>query len=440
MKKAVWYKVHNKNLPVPSFFMIYNIGGGGADRTRSVVYMDLYKGIPQLYNYYYLKLRAKPAFDASTLKRLEEFDDFSCFIKFMRETLIEQHKYSEKHEFKPVDYGKTVYLLDSGAKNILNDIVEANVSSIDNEGIIDKYLDEMKDYYDFADRHRFDLVISFDTGGKYTFKDGEKKNQRLIAFEQYLSANKESINIRILKETIKYLKEHHDYYPCVLATIHGNTPKEYEKYVREVIDLEKKYDYKFWGFALGGIASSKGIDPSWMKDYEKNKAPSKNAYVSALATKIVRSVVGDRPIHPLGAGGYDSIDSLYDNGATSFDSNSPNRRAGDGAVEEAHKIMMPSFAGKSVSKYLVGKVDSKMEPINPELEQAYKRINELLSTIQLCGCPACSEVTSIQKIKELYAKGANNTEDFYLSRQLICAHSTWQHYYMCMKYWYDSED
>ena len=108
MKKPVWYNVHNKDLPVPSFFMIYNIGGGGGDRTRSVVYMDLYNKIPQLYNYYYLNLMAERTFDTATLKHLPEYDDFSDFIKYMRETLIADGKFSKKHHFKQVDYKKIV--------------------------------------------------------------------------------------------------------------------------------------------------------------------------------------------------------------------------------------------------------------------------------------------------------------------------------------------
>ena len=116
MAEPKWLKVHNKDLPVPSFFMIYNIGGGGGDRTRSVVYMDLYNKIPQLYNYYYLNLMAKPAFDAATLRNLPNYDSFSSYIKYMRETLIANGLYSNKHKFGKVDYDKTIYLLDSGAK------------------------------------------------------------------------------------------------------------------------------------------------------------------------------------------------------------------------------------------------------------------------------------------------------------------------------------
>jgi len=442
MKNPIWYRVHNKYLPVPSFFMIYNIGGGGGDRTRSVVYMDLYNKIPQLYNYYYLNLMAKMTFDTSILKHLPEYDDFADFIKYMRETLIYQDgKYSKKHIFKNVDYKETVYLLDSGAKNILDDIVEGNIARKKDQSIIDRFVEEMRNYYIFANKHKFDLVISFDTGGKYTFKDNEKSNPDLIEFDNYLSKNKQSINIFLLEEAIKYLKADPNYYPYVLATVHGNTPEEYASYTEEILKLEKKYNYKFWGFALGGIASSKGMPDEWFKGYSKKLGISKNTYLSSVASKIVHSIVGDRPIHPLGAGGYDSIDSLYKNGATSFDSNTPNRRAGDGNghIEVASQVMN-TFAGGSFSKYLIGKKDKDLKDINPELEQAYLEINKVLSTIKLCGCPACSEIYSIDDIKRLYSEGENNKEDFFLSKQLMCAHSTWQHIYSCMKYWYDWED
>ena len=437
MKKPVWLNVHGKDLPIPSFFMIYNIGGGGGDRTRSVVYMDLYNKIPQLYNYYYLNLMAKMTFDTAILKHLPEYDDFSDFIKFMRETLIfKDGKYSKKHSFKSVDYKKTVYLLDSGAKNILDDIVEGNITKKKSQSLLDRFVEEMRNYYGFANKHKFDLVISFDTGGKYTFKDNEKSNQDLIEFDNWLSENKQSINIYLLEEAIKYLKTNPSYFPHVLATVHGNTPAEYASYTKEILALEKKYNYKFWGFALGGIASSKGMSREWFIGYSKKLGVTKNTFLSSKATEIVHDLVGERPIHPLGAGGFDSIDSLYNNGATSFDSNTPNRRAGDGTIEIASQVMN-SFAGGSFSKYLIGKKDSKLQDINPELEQVYLEINKLLSSIKLCGCPACSEICSVDDIKRLYAEGESNREDFFLAKQLMCAHSTWQHIYSCMKYWYD---
>ena len=440
MNKPVWYKIHNKDLPVPSFFMIYNIGGGGGDRTRAVVYMDLYNRIPQLYNYYYLNLMSQIKFDKAILKHLPEYNDFSEFIKFMRETLIRVHgKYSREHVFKPVDYKQTIYLLDSGAKNILDDIVEGKLTKKDNQTIMDRFDEEMRNYYNFADKHRFDLVVSFDTGGKYTFKDNERNNKCLIEFDKYLSTNKQTINLYLLENTIKYLKARPSYYPYVLATVHGNTPEEYASYTQQILNLEKKYNYKFWGFALGGIASSQGLPGVWFSGYSKKQRISKNTFLSSRATAIVHSIVGDRPIHPLGAGGYDSIDSLYKSGATSFDSNTPNRRAGDGTIETASRVM-DAFAGGSFSKYLIGKKDFKLKDINLELEQAYLNINKVLNTIKLCGCPACSEIYSINTIKQLYAKGAKSREDFFLAKQLMCAHSTWQHIYTCMKYWYDLED
>ena len=441
MKKPIWNKVHNKDLPVPSFFMIYNIGGGGADRTRALVYMDLYNKIPQLYNYYYLNLMAEMTFDAALLKHLPEYDDFSSFVKYMRETLIKNGKYSKKHIFQRVDYQSTVYLLDSGAKNILDDIVEGKVSKKENQSVVDRFVEEMKNYYVFANKHKFDLVVSFDTGGKYTFKNNEKNNKELKEFDAYLLKNKQTINLFLLEEAIKYFKSINSFYPYVLATVHGNTPDEYASYTKQILELEEKYGFKFWGFALGGIASAKEMSAEWFNGYSKSLNISKNAFLSSEATKIVHSIVGNRPIHPLGAGGFESINALYKNGATSFDCNTPNRRAGDGKSDiEIASQVMNTFAGGHFSKYLIGKKNKMLQTINPGLEQAYQQINKLLSTIELCGCPACSEINSVTDIKRLYSEGENNKEDFYLAKQLICAHSTWQHIYMCAKYWYDLED
>lgn len=439
MEKLQSYSVHGKELPVPSYFTIYNIGGGGGDRTRAVVYMDLYRNIPQLHNYYYLTLKAKTTFDVKTLKNLSSYNDFSDFLKYMRGELIKEKKYSNKHKFLPVKYNKIIFLLDSGAKNILYDIAKEKLGKKGNKSVVDAFINSMDDYYDFANQHKFDFVISFDTGGKYTFKDNEKKNQKLVEFDRYVSNNKISINIKILEKTLIYLKQHADFYPCVFATIHGNTPEEYKKYTRTVLGLEKKYNYKFWGFALGGVASAKGADSSWLKGYKKESGESKNSFISSLAAKIVHKIVGNRPIHALGAGGYQNIDSLYKNGVTSFDSNTPNRRVGDGSAKIAHKIMHSSKL-KSAPQYLIGKTNSQMKNINSKLEQQYKPINEILDTIKLCGCPACEEVRCFNDIKKLYAKGSTKIEDFYLSRQLICAHSCWQHVFMCMRYWIDWEE
>ena len=57
-----------------------------------------------------------------------------------------------------------------------------------------------------------------------------------------------------------------DYYPYVLATVHGRLQDDYINCTRYILSLENKYNYKYWGFALGGIASYKQLDKSCYED------------------------------------------------------------------------------------------------------------------------------------------------------------------------------
>ena len=90
-----------------------------------------------------------------------------------------------------------------------------------------------------------------------------------------------------------------DYYPCVLATVHGKTPDDYKACANYILELEKKYNYRFWGFALGGIASYKKLDKSWF-DGISFKNLNKNDFAPlvgpAIASRIVRSLDKEIPI------------------------------------------------------------------------------------------------------------------------------------------------
>ena len=51
------FDVHGKLLPAPSFFQVYNYGGGNGDKDREIVYAELTKDTPALVNYYYINNR-----------------------------------------------------------------------------------------------------------------------------------------------------------------------------------------------------------------------------------------------------------------------------------------------------------------------------------------------------------------------------------------------
>lgn len=48
------FNINGKELPIPSFFQVYNYGGGAGDKCREIVYANLTKDTPALVNYYYL--------------------------------------------------------------------------------------------------------------------------------------------------------------------------------------------------------------------------------------------------------------------------------------------------------------------------------------------------------------------------------------------------
>ena len=45
--------INGKILPIPSFFQVYNFGGGGGDKSRELIYADLTNNTPALINYFY---------------------------------------------------------------------------------------------------------------------------------------------------------------------------------------------------------------------------------------------------------------------------------------------------------------------------------------------------------------------------------------------------
>ena len=48
-------EVHKKQLPIPSFFQVYNFGGGRGDKDREIVYSEFTGDTPALGIYYLYK-------------------------------------------------------------------------------------------------------------------------------------------------------------------------------------------------------------------------------------------------------------------------------------------------------------------------------------------------------------------------------------------------
>ncbi len=426
--KEVFMNVHGKELPIPSFFQVYNYGGGYADKDREIVYAELTGNTPALINYFYINNSFPHVFSSKLFDEIDRFNTVGDLYNYIRASLIRKGEIYHAYSSPDYDFNQKVFLLDSGAYNIVKQIAES--VNYDHDLFRDRILEAAADYYDFADKIKCDIVVGFDLGGKYTEKDGEKSNLQLVNFLS--SLNKNEINNALLELTIKYIKEHPNYYPYVLATVHGDTPTDFSDNTKHILSLKEQYNTRFWGFALGGVASYKQVDPSWYDDIDLSPIGKRgfiDTIVPARASKIVRELVGDRPIHALGCGGYNNIALNYYCGATSFDSASPVRRVGDGN-EESTRIVFDTTPSKvGFSKFFMGGInmDNTMRLEKTE----YKKLNEVPDSMLLCGCPACLQAKTVHNIKQLYSMKSKDTEANYYSRQLIGLHAVMQHRKLC---------
>lgn len=427
------YNVHGKSLPIPSFFQVYNYGGGNGDKDREIVYSEFTEDIPALINYYYINNEYPHSFQSKLFDNIEQHDSVGNLFNYIRKNLIEKGKIYSEYKSQYYDFNKKIFLLDSGAANIIKQI--AQKVKYDKQKFQSALTSHLHRYYDFADKLNIDIVVGFDLGGKYTEKDG-KDDVKLKEF--LLTLDTDKINNFLIEESIKYLANKKNYYPYVLATVHGQKPDDYANCVKHILNLEKMYGYKFWGFALGGIASYKKLDKAWFEgiDFGELKKTDYAPLIGpARASKIVRRLVGDRPIHALGCGGYPNIATNYFCGATSFDAASPVRRVGDGSKDSAalvHSKVHYKKGKPGFSQYFVGgfNVDGSLRENNP----AYINLNEVDDNLKMCGCPACKSAISILNIKNMYEKKVEgDNEAFFYSRQLMGLHAVYQHKKLCEK-------
>lgn len=424
-----YIKVHEKNLPVPSFFQVYNFGGGNGDKDREIVYAEFTDDTPALINYYYINNYYPHIFSNKIFNNVtDNYSKVGDLYNDIRKMLIDKGEIYSNYTSPDYDFNSKVFLLDSGAFNIIKSIAkESNYNIEDFMSVLPNHVNR---YYDFAEKLKFDIVVGFDLGGKYTEKDGEKADNKLIAFLS--SIDNDLLNNFLLELTIKYLKNNPNYFPLVLATVHGKTPQKYAENTKFILDLENRYNKKFWGFAVGGIASSKQLDATWFSNIDFKPVgikTFKDTIGPAIASKIVRNLVGDRPIHALGAGGYPSILLNYYNGSTSFDAASPVRRVGDGN-EASTKVVFDSKPSKEgFSKYFMGGINID-GTIRPE-KIGYIKLNEVPDETPMCGCKACEAAKNIRNIKYLYSLKSVDNEANYFSRQLIGLHSVIQHRKLC---------
>ena len=423
-----YLELHNKKLPIPSFFQVYNYGGGFGDKDREIVYAELTGDTPALLNYFYINNNYPYQFHSKLFDNATSFNSVGDLYNYIRSSMIAKGEIYSGYKSQPFDFNKKVFLLDSGAFNIIKVVAEQVDYDIDkfNEVIYEHIIA----YYDFANKLKFDIVVGFDMGGKYTEKDGEKQNKKLNTFLSKI--NTDELNNKMLKVSAKYLSENPNFYPKMLATIHGSTPEAYRQNVEFVLEIEKKFNISFWGFALGGIASYKQVDSSWYDDINL-RGIGKRGFIETItpakACKIVRELVGDRPIHALGCGGYNNITLNYYCGATSFDAASPVRRVGDGNLASTKIVFNPTPSKEGFSKFFMGGFNSD-NTIRDGFPR-YIKLNEVPNDMPLCGCSSCKIAENVTNIKTLYAMKEKDDEANYFSRQLIGLHAVLQHRKLC---------
>lgn len=414
------------------FYTISNLGGGGSDKYRENSYKNLYGETPILCNYRYLDTETQ--FANKILGQLKSNDRFIDFLDDVQDYLVSEKGYEYKNYAKVTHNSNNELLLDSGARDIIYAIKRSEDIPNDINIVKERIWREAKKYYDFANKHEFDNVISFDLGGKYTFKKNEKKDLEINKFSEFLESNSSEINDFLREKTANYLKKNPNYKPLIYFTVCGSNLSLLDNEIKNVQKLIFENPGIIKAVAVGGVASSSNMKIPKDKDI---KVPSRcrNTHSMIKVFKIVRESLPDLKIHVLGGGGYSNIPFLCNNGFVSFDCQTPGRRAYDGSIKNASNVFDQTNKN-SFSKYLVGKINSDLDIINDGIYMKYENINKLDNNIVLCGCPACKSVGSVYDIKKLYSLGENDKEAYYLSRQLLNVHNVYQHIYLtkyCLK-------
>ena len=410
----------DKLIETPEFFITNNFGGGGTNVSRLFSYLKYLddRKINILLNYYYLnrKLGNKMVFDKNLIDMTFDFKDIKEWVEHVREIYI-NNKLMDYTIFRYSNLNNlNFFMLDSGSGNILRNIIE---KSEKDENLITKYEEIIDAYHSYANQLRFNIIIAMDFAKKYTYKAGETENNKYLAVSKEFNEDLER-NLELLEITGNLIKNKSNS-SLIYAPIHGNTPENYLKFLKNVIKLESKLNFQFDGFAIGGIADTKKKDKNLWKLPKKLNRFTKSAFISSRVTQEIRNYLNKnndhRHIHILGAGNHFNIIPLWINGADSFDCHSSWRRSTE------NKILIPLL-------------DEELEFLNNNKIFSFQKLESINDKDFICDCNICNEY-SLQKIKNMTIRNKKSNirekETYYLGEILVFLHSIFQYKYLLKK-------
>jgi len=383
--------------------MTSNLGGGGQTVSRLPPYLPLIgdlskKNIGILLNYSYLTFYKKEGsrktesavFNKKELEQLNnETITFKDFFKKFKvpniEKFINTDNINSSEDFE--------ILLDSGSGKILADsVLHYDYDFNDARNLIFNLVDHQ---IDFAEEKGAKYIIAMDYCKKNTYKNEEGRSLKLSNIIDALLSDK-GIQNELLLKTLNVAQQKKSNLK-IFAPIHGQDHDDFLQHYHSITQLEKQSEYKFSGFALGGL-SSKG---------------------SGEIGKIVKEIrqAGEvRDIHILGSSGIIKLPVLISAGANFFDCHTPWRRANDGDF----KFCMPLL-------------NSKLEIITDSKDSFINKPSTMINEGNYdCDCPICVNY-GFAEIKKLLDNRSNDIEGFNFAKILIYFHGVYQYSYLMEK-------
>ncbi len=383
--------------------MTSNVGGGGQTVSRFPAYLNLIDDLAKenigiLLNYHYLcffekegkRKTKRMVFDKGHLKSLEkESVNFSRFF----------HKFNtEVTDKKKIDFkipGESDYkfeiLLDSGSGKILADnIIDYDLNYIQSQKLI---FDLVEHNIDFGVEKGSKYLIAMDFCKKNTYKKDEGKSKNYLEIISKL-LNDQRIQNDLLEKSLEYGNERGI---KIFAPIHGKCYEDFIAHYHSILELESRTNYKFSGFALGGLSNFKG------------------KFASGKIGKIIREIRSrdDRDIHILGSSGINKIPIIMFAGANFFDCHTPWRRANDQDIKYSMPLLNKNLEIVDHSPHSLNNI--------PAVKLQAHNFN--------CDCPICLNFNYRDIIKMIENRDTDK-EGFYLAKLLVYFHGIYQYHYM----------